>query len=78
MSLITLELKNDADLQLFISFAKRLNAAIVDVSKPNIANGENPVAWLEKIAAVGGVKSISDPSDWQREIRKDNKLPNRD
>ena len=73
-----MELKNDADLELFISFARRLNAAIVDISKPNQANGENPVAWLEKIAAIGGVRSISNPSVWQKEIRKDHKLPNRD
>jgi hypothetical protein len=78
MSLITLELKNDADLELFISFARRLNAAIVDISKPSLSNAENPVEWLEKIAAIGCVRSISNPSDWQREIRKDNKLPNRD
>jgi len=78
MPLLTLELKSDADLELFISFARRLNTAIVDISKPMDANGENPMAWLEKIAALGGVNSISNPSDWQREIRKDKKLPNRD
>jgi len=78
MSLLTLELKNDADLDLFISFAKRLNAAILDVTQPKIKTMQSPVSWLEKIAKKGGIKSISNPSEWQKEIRTDNILPNRD
>ena len=78
MSLLTLELKNEADLDLFISFAKRLNVNILDIK--NIENIEklSSVLWLEKIAKKGGIKSISNPSEWQKEIRTDPILPNRD
>lgn len=47
----------------------------VNRKKPN---GEKAAEILAKIAAIGGVKSIKDPVKWQREIRKDRKLPGRD
>jgi hypothetical protein len=78
MSLLTLELKNEADLDLFISFAKRLNVTILDIKQTKKNEKQSPVIWLEKIAKKGGVKSISNPSEWQREIRTDPVLPNRD
>ncbi|GEM_PF-1184987 len=78
MSLLTLELKNEGDLNLFISFAKRLNVTILDINQTIINEQESPVLWLEKIAKKGGIKSISNPSEWQKEIRTDPILPNRD
>ena len=78
MSLLTLELKNEGDLNLFISFAKRLNVTILDIKQTKKNEKQSPVIWLEKIAKKGGVKSISNPSEWQREIRTDPVLPNRD
>jgi len=33
---------------------------------------------LERLAAMGGIKSIPDPSAWQREIREDRPLPGRE
>lgn len=42
------------------------------------SDGKKAVEILEKIAAIGGVKSIKDPVKWQREIRRDRKLPGRD
>ena len=33
---------------------------------------------LENLAAVDAFSDISDPSEWQREIRKDRPLPSRD
>jgi hypothetical protein len=41
-------------------------------------DGKKMVEALEKIAALGGVKSIPDPVAWQREIRRDRPLPGRD
>lgn len=35
------------------------------------------LAALERIAARGGIESISDPAAWQREIRTDRDLPGR-
>lgn len=78
MSLLTLELKNEADIDLFVSFAKRLNAVIIDISQTKSNAKQSAVLWLDKIAEKGGINSISNPSDWQKEIRKDNILPNRD
>ena len=53
MSLLTLELKNEADLDLFISFAKRLNVNILDIKKTEKSEKLSPVLWLEKIAKKG-------------------------
>jgi len=36
------------------------------------------VEALERLAAMGGIKSIPDPSAWQREIREDRPLPGRE
>ncbi len=77
MSFITLELKNEADLDVFITFAKSLNVTILDITPAKTIEKLSPVSWLEKIAKKGGVKSISNPSEWQSEIRIDNILPNR-
>jgi hypothetical protein len=33
---------------------------------------------LEKLAASDAFSEISDPSEWQREIRRDRRLPGRD
>jgi len=33
---------------------------------------------LEKLASIDAFSGISDPSEWQREIRKDRALPGRD
>jgi hypothetical protein len=40
--------------------------------------GAAMAAALRKIADSGGFDSISDPVEWQREIRKDRPLPGRD
>ena len=45
---------------------------------PKGERGRRMAEALRKIAASGGIKSISDPVAWQREIREDVKLPFRD
>jgi len=40
-------------------------------SDSEAGQGERMAQCLEKIAETGGVKGISDPLEWQREIRKD-------
>jgi hypothetical protein len=42
------------------------------------ARGQKAAAALERIARAGGIRSIPDPSAWQREIRQDRPLPGRD
>lgn len=42
------------------------------------SRGEQMVAILEQIAALGGIKSIPDPMAWQQEIRQDRPLAGRE
>lgn len=46
-------------------------------SKRQRPDSRKAIAALERIAAHGGVESIADPVNWQREIRKDRPLPGR-
>lgn len=77
MNLLTLKIKTEKDLQLFISLANRLDAEIIELSDEKKTNNENPVYWLQKISDKGGLKSISDPVKWQKQLRQDNSLPKR-
>ncbi len=77
MNLLTLKIKTEKDLQLFISLANKLDAEIIELDKEEKINDTDPVYWLQKISAMGGVKSISNPEEWQKQLRQDNKLPNR-
>ena len=43
----------------------------------NDARGPRMAQALERLAAIGGVASITDPSQWQREQRQDCDLPGR-
>lgn len=36
---------------------------------------KSPIDWLEQLALIGGISSIDDPVEWQRNIRQDRKLP---
>jgi hypothetical protein len=38
-------------------------------------DNQSPIYWLEQLAQMGGVSSIEDPVEWQRNIRQDRKLP---
>jgi len=78
MSLLTLKLKNKIDLELLISVAQRLDAEIIDISEEEQNEYQSPVEWLELLAKEGGIQSIQNPSVWQKEIRKDKVLPNRE
>ncbi len=40
----------------------------------NTGSGKNMKKALEKLAKQGGIKSISNPVEWQKQIRKDRKL----
>lgn len=42
------------------------------------ARRRQAVEALEKLAAMGGIKSIPDPVAWQREMREDRPLPGRE
>ena len=48
------------------------------VSSKEIAQGKRMATALEKLAAMQALTEISDPVTWQREIRRDRALPDRD
>jgi alkyl hydroperoxide reductase subunit AhpC len=75
MSRLVLEFSDEQDLNLLITLAKKLNAKVIEVSKDEV---NSSVYWLEQIAKNGGIQAINNPSEWQRNLRNDNKLPNRE
>jgi len=77
VKIVTLELKNDNDLDLLIAFTKRLDGEILNIEQTGNELTQGPVYWLNELAKKGGVSSISDPSEWQKELRKDKNLANR-
>ncbi|MBK6607632.1 MAG: hypothetical protein IPG24_19650 [Leptospiraceae bacterium] len=74
MSIVTLELKNDLDLELLIAFAQRLDVAVLSIHQSKQNRKRQPVYWLEELAKIGGVKSIPNPSEWQKQVRTDKPL----
>ena len=47
-------------------------------TEPRKPDGAKMVEALEKLSALGGVKSIPDPDAWLRETRRDRPLPGRE
>lgn len=78
MNKIILEIPNKKDMELLIAFAKRLNAIVIDKKSKQTLKKKSPVYWLEQLVNIGGIKSIKEPVEWQREVRKDRKLSLRD
>jgi len=80
MATLTFQLNNKSDIQLVITLIERLGGTIDFADK--MENIEEDVdntelfGVLDKIAEKGELyKSIKDPVEWQREIRKDRILP---
>jgi len=69
LKIVTLELKNDSDIDLVIALAKRLDGEILNIEQVDKVTTHSPVYWLNEIAKKGGVSSIKDPSEWQKEQR---------
>lgn len=51
---------------------------ILDERDQTANRGKRMAESLEKLAAIGAFSEISDPSEWQHEVRKDRPLPGRD
>lgn len=75
MKTITIKLPGSKDYKMIRELSTRLGWLIIEHDKKKSVNGKKMVRSLEKLASLGGVKSIPDPVAWQREIRKDRKLP---
>lgn len=52
---------------------------VIILHEPDLAErGRRMAEALENLAAADALSEISDPVEWQREIRKDRPLPGRD
>lgn len=69
---ITIQLHNPSDIQLLLAFLHRIGAEVIREEQD--APSVSAVHWLEVLAQEGGIKAIADPSEWQREIRKERPL----
>ena len=72
MTKLVLEIPNQQDVELFLNFAKRLKANIVQIEN---SENQSAVHWLEKLANIDAFNDIEDPIEWQRNNRKERKLP---
>lgn len=55
-----------------------VEVTILDEPDQTADRGKRMAEALEKLAASDAFSEISDPVEWQREIRKDRPLPGRD
>lgn len=81
---ITISGKDKKLLQQVEDYAKRLGLIIHNHNKiekektTKETNAAELYQLMEDMAASGGVTSIKNPEEWQREVRKDKKLYGRD
>ncbi len=76
MNQITFKYSNQNDLMLLLLLAKRMGIQpIKSINKK--PNGTKMAAALGKLAQINAFSTIKDPVKWQKQIRKDRKLPNR-
>lgn len=73
---LSLEITNKKDFKLFSELAKRLGVSFSVEKKEAPTNDAQSV--IKEFAGKLPLKSIPDPVQWQREQRKDRKLPGRD
>ena len=64
------EVRSQPALSVIVTIAEQTDAA-------DKTTGSHMAAALERLARNGGVPSISDPVQWQREQREDRNIPDR-
>jgi len=76
----TIEWNGRAPKGIDLNEAITVDVTLVDegAAQLKVPNGKRAVDALDKLAAAGGVKSIPNPDEWLREIRKDRPLPGRE
>ena len=75
MSRITIETKDQEVLDLIKRLADKKRIKILEHTEIKMTD---PVEIMNKIAVNSSLSSIKDPVAWQRELRKDRKLPFRE
>ena len=76
-----LEWRDTVPDQLFPDQAVAVHVTILDepvVAPPDTSRGQRMAAALEKLAAIRALEGITDPAAWEREIRQDRALPDRE
>jgi hypothetical protein len=73
----TIEWDGEAPKNLSDDSSIKVDVTIVSTPKPKRPNGRKMAAISQRMADRGGVTSIENAVEWQREIRKDRKLPGR-
>lgn len=76
MNRIIIETEDKEVLNLLMTLAKNTKVKVIDESITR--NTTDTVKLMNEIAASVSLTTIKDPVAWQREIRKDRKLPFRD
>lgn len=73
MERITIEVKDPADAQLLLAFAKRIGSTVITDSK----EFETHITKKSRSIIEQGcdISSFGDPSEWQRSERLDRELP---
>ena len=64
--------QSDRPLKVYVTFLEEDSGLNTDIRRQKI--GE----ILQKLAAINTLASVSNPVEWQRELRQDRQLPNRD
>jgi len=72
MTKLVLEISNKQDVELFLNFAKRLKANVIQVENTET---QSAIHWLELLAKENAFSDIKDPMEWQRNNRKERALP---
>jgi glycine cleavage system H lipoate-binding protein len=74
MSRIIIDVPNLSAMKEIIALVQKLDGTVVEVETKST---ENPFKYLKRISDNGGLTTIADASEWQREVRKDKDLVNR-
>lgn len=74
---LIIEIENPADIDILLAIFERFKVKIINEVNNNTttSNLKSPLFYLDKLAAQGGISSIPNPSEWQRETRNDTNLP---
>ena len=79
MQILTLEIPDPEIADMIVGLAKKLNCNVISNSYSSQSNTEEIINIMKKVANRGTLsKSIPDPIQWQRDIRKDRPLPGRE
>ena len=71
MEQVTFIIENKKDKNLLIALADRLGLKKIVTKEKNVVKKESSEEWFKIINAGVDVSNFGDPSEWQRETRKD-------